>query len=131
MGRVGSRLAPVTGPAVGFLLLTPVALYITASLFKYAVGVPLLYDGLGFLADPRLLPWYHRASPVLFLVGPLAAACLNLAALIKLEAHREENRVVTTITFTPKAPHLAVALSSLVLLAILAGYLMAENLGSA
>jgi hypothetical protein len=130
MGLVRSRLAPLSGPAIGFLLLTPVALYVTASLFKYAVGVPLLYEGLGFLADPRRLPWYHRLSPVLFLIGPLAAACLNLATLIKLEARREDDRVVTTITFTPRTANIAVAVASLVLLAILAGYLMAENLGS-
>jgi hypothetical protein len=71
-----------------------------------------------------------RLSPVLFLIGPLAAACLNLATLIKLEARREDDRVVTTITFTPRAANIVVAVASLVLLAILAGYLMAENLGS-
>ena len=68
---------------------SPVALYVTASLVDCTVGVPLLLQGAGFLADPRRLPWYHRLSPVLFLVGPLAAACLNLATLVKLEARQE------------------------------------------
>jgi hypothetical protein len=116
---------------VGFLLLLPVALFVTASIFKYAVGIPVLYEGLGFLADPRQLPWYNRVSPILFLLGPLVAAALNLAALIKLDARREDDRVVTTITFTPRRLNVLVTVSSLVLLALLVGYLLAENLGPA
>jgi formate-dependent nitrite reductase membrane component NrfD len=131
MGGVRSRLRPLSGPAVGFLLLIPVALFITASIFKYAVGIPLLYEGLGFLADPRRLPWYNRVSPILFLVGPLVAAAVNLAAIIKLESRREDDRLVTTITFTPRRLNVAVAVVSLVLLALLVGYLLAENLGPA
>jgi hypothetical protein len=114
---------------VGFLLLIPVALFITASIFKYAVGIPLLYEGLGFLADPRQLPWYNRVSPILFLLGPLVAAAVNLAAVIKLDARREDDRVVATITFTPRRLNVVVAVISLVLLALLVGYLLAENLG--
>jgi formate-dependent nitrite reductase membrane component NrfD len=129
MGRVRSRLRPLSGPAVGFLLLIPVALFITASVFKYAVGIPLLYEGLGFLADPRQLPWYNRVSPILFLLGPLVAAAVNLAAIIKLDARREDDRVVTTITFTPRRLNVVVTVISLVLLALLVGYLLAENLG--
>jgi hypothetical protein len=130
MGQVRLRLAPLSGPAVGLLLLIPVVLFVLSSIFKYAVGVPLLHDGLGFLADPRRLWWYDRVSPVPFLLGPLAAACLTLAALIKLETRREQVRVVTTITFTPRPANVAVALISVVLFAILAGYPMAENLGA-
>jgi hypothetical protein len=116
---------------VGFLLLIPVALFITASIFKYAAGIPGLYEQLGFLADPSQLPWYHRLSPILFLLGPLAAAAVNLAAIIKLDARREDDRVVTTITFTPRRLNIVVAVISLVMLALLVGYLLAENLGSA
>jgi hypothetical protein len=131
MGRVGSRLRPLSSPAVGLLLLIPVALFITASVLKDAAGVPLFYEGLGFFADPRQLPWYNRLSPVLFLLGPLVAAAVNLAALIKFEAHRENDRVVTTITFTPRPLNLVVAVLSLFLLAVLAGYVLAEYLGPA
>jgi hypothetical protein len=129
MGRVRSRLRPLSSPAVGLLLLIPVALFISASVLKYAAGVTLFYEGFGFFADPRQLPWYNRLSPVLFLLGPMVAAAVNLASLIKLEARRESNRVVTTITFTPRPLNLVVAILSLVLLALLAGYVVAENLG--
>src|SRR3954454_14168412 len=128
MGRVGSRLRPLSSPAVGLLLLIPVALFITASVLKDAVGVAVFYEGLGFLADPRQLPWYNRLSPMLFLLGPIIAAAINLAALIKLEAHRENDRVVTTITFTPRPLNLIVAVLSLILLAVLDGYVLAEHL---
>jgi len=79
-----------------------VALFTTASLLKYAVGVPLLYDGLGFLAEPRQLPWYERVSPLLFLGGPLLAAALGLSAIVQLEIRREEDFVVTTVTLRPR-----------------------------
>jgi hypothetical protein len=129
MPQFRSRLRPVSGSALGLLLLVPAALFTTASLLKYAAGVPGLYDGLGFLAEPRQLPWYERASPFLFLGGPLLAALLSLGAIVRLEVRREENEVVTTITLRPRIFNLLVATLSLVLLAMLAGYAVAENLG--
>ena len=129
MPQLRSRLRPLSGSALGLLLLLPVALFTSASLLKYAAGVPVLYDGLGFLADPRQLPWYERASPFLFLGGPLAAAVLSLGAIVTLEVRRENDQVVTTVRLTPRVFNVAVAVMSLVLLAILAGYIVAENLG--
>jgi hypothetical protein len=129
MPQFRSRLRPLSGSALGLLFLIPVALFTTASLLKYAVGVPVLYDGLGFLAEPRQLPWYERASPFLFLGGPLLAAALSLGAIMQLEVRRDQDFVVTTVTLRPRLLNLAVATLSLVLLAILAGYAVAENLG--
>ena len=129
MPNIRSRLRPLSGSALGLLLLTPVALFTTASLLKYAAGVPVLYDGLGFFADPQQLPWYERLSPFLFLGGPLAAAVLSLGAIVTLEVHREDDQVVTTVRLTPRMFNVAVAIMSLILLAVLAGYIVAENLG--
>jgi hypothetical protein len=123
------HLRPLSGSALGLLLLIPVALFTAASLLKYAAGLPVLYDGLGFLADPSRLPWYQRASPFLFLGGPLGAAVLSLGAIIRLEVRREPDRVVTIVTLTPRLLNVAVAILSIVLLATLAGYIVAENLG--
>jgi hypothetical protein len=110
------------------LLLVPAALFTIASLLKYAAGIPLLYDGLGFLAEPRQLPWYERASPFLFLGGPLLATLLSLGAIVQLEIRREDDRVITTVTLRPRLLNLAVATLSLIILAILTGYAVAENL---
>jgi hypothetical protein len=129
MPQLRSRLRPLSGSALGLLLLIPVALFTSASLLKYAAGVPVLYDGLGFLAEPRQLPWYERVSPFLFLGGPLLAAALSLRAIVQLDVRREEGSVVTTVTLRPRLLNLTVAVLSLVLLAILAGYAVAENLG--
>lgn len=129
MPQLRSRLRPLSGSALGLLLLIPVALFTSASLLKYAAGVPVLYDGLGFLAEPRQLPWYERVSPFLFLGGPLLAAALSLSAIVQLDVRREEDSVVTTVTLRPRLLNLTVAVLSLVLLAILAGYAVAENLG--
>jgi hypothetical protein len=129
MPQLRSRLRPLSGSALGLLLLLPVALFTSASLLKYAAGFPVLYDGLGFFADPRQLLWYERASPFLFLGGPVAAAVLSLGAIVTLEVRRENDQVVTTVRLTPRVFNVAVAIMSLVLLAILAGYIVAENLG--
>jgi hypothetical protein len=129
MPQLRSRLRPLSGSALGLLLLIPVALFTSASLLKYAAGVPVLYDGLGFLAEPRQLPWYERVSPFLFLGGPLLAVALSLRAIVQLDVRREEGSVVTTVTLRPRLLNLTVAVLSLVLLAILAGYAVAENLG--
>src|SRR5215210_5858542 len=102
MPQVRSHLRPLSGSALGLLLLIPVALFISASLLKYAVGVSLLYDGLGFFAEPRQLPWYERVSPFLFLGGPLGAALLSLGAIVKLDVRREDAQVVTTVTLRPR-----------------------------
>lgn len=129
MPQLRSHLRPLSGSALGLLLLVPVALFTSASLLKYGIGVPALYDGLGFFADPQQLPWYERASPFLFLGGPLAAALLSLGAVAKLEMRRESDQLVTTVTLTPRILNLAVATLSVVLLAVLAGYAVAENIG--
>ena len=129
MPQFRSHLRPISGSALGLLLLIPVALFTTASLLKYAAGVPVLYDGLGFLAEPRQLQWYERASPFLFLGGPLLALALSLGSIVQVELRREQDFFVTTVTLRPRLLNLAVATLSLVLLAILAGYAVAENLG--
>jgi hypothetical protein len=129
MSQACSRLRLISWSALGLLLLVPAALFTLASLLKYAAGIPVLYDGLGFLAEPRQLPWYERASPFLFLGGPLLAALLSIGAIVQLEIRREEDQVITTVTLRPRLFNLAVATLSLVILAILAGYAVAANLG--
>jgi hypothetical protein len=129
MSQLRSRLRPLSDLALGLLLLTPVALFVGASLLKYAAGVSEPYEELGFLADPPQLSWYGRLSPFLFLGGPLAATLVSLSGIIELEIRRESGRVITTVTLTPRLLNVTVALLSIVLLAILAGYALAENLG--
>jgi hypothetical protein len=131
MPQLRSRLRPLSGPALGLVLLAPVVLFITASILKYAVGLSSLYNGLGFFADPQQLPWYDRISPVLFLGGPLLAAALSLGTIIRLDVRRETDRVVTVVTLTPRFLNLAVAVMSFIILAALIGYVMAESLGQA
>lgn len=94
-------------PTVGLVLLAPVALFIAASLLKYSFGLPSLYDGIGFLADPQRLPWYNRISPILFLGGPLPTAALSLGTIMKLDLRRDTGQVLT------------VGIASLVLLVVL------------
>jgi hypothetical protein len=129
MPHLSSRFRPLSRSAIGLLLLVPAALFTSASLLKYAAGFPVLYDGLGFLAEPRQLPWYERASPFLFLGGPLLAAMLSLGAIVRLEIRKEADEVITTVTLRPRFLNLAVATLSLIVLGVLAGYAVAENLG--
>jgi hypothetical protein len=122
-----SRLRRLAAPTLGLVFLGPLALFIAASVLKYAVGLPSLYDGLGFFADPQRLPWYDQISPVLFLGGPLAAIALSLGTILRLDLRRETGQVITTVTLTPRLFNLAVAIGGVALLAVLGCYLIAEN----
>ena len=123
-----SSLRPLAAPTLGLLLVAPVALFLAASLLKYALGFSSLYDGIGFLADPQRLPWYDQISPLVFLGGPLAAVGLSLGTILRLDIRREAGQVITTVRLTPRPLNLTVATASVALLVVLAGYLIAENL---
>lgn len=126
-----SRLRPLSAPTFGLLLLIPVSLFMAASLLKHVLGLSSLYDGLGFLADPMQVPWYNRISPVLFLGGPLAAAALSLWTIVRFEVRWDAGQLITTVIVTPRRWNLAVASASVLVLAVLAAYLIGENLGHA
>jgi hypothetical protein len=56
---------------------------------------------------------------------------LSLGTILHLDIRREAGQVITTVRLTPRPLNLTVATASVALLVVLAGYLIAENLGHA
>ncbi len=67
--------------AVGFALLFPPALFVTASVLRYVLGVGFLYDALADVFSTRV---FDRLSPALLLGGSLLALVLNVYAVADL-----------------------------------------------
>jgi hypothetical protein len=95
---------------IGLLLLVPATLLVSSSL-------------LGFNLPPAL---FH---PVLVMGGLLASMVLNALAVLRLQLEREPHGHLAALTLRigTKAFNLAVLGTSLMLLAIILGYLFVEN----
>ena len=127
--NTSKRYAYLTFGAIGFVLLLPALLFVSASVLKYELGVAFLYDNLGFLSNPQSLPLYNTISPALFLGGPLLAAALNIGAIMRLTTHKDGDFIVCTIKVKAELLNIAIAATSSLLLVTLIGYLIVENLG--
>jgi len=106
--------------ALGGLLILPALLFMTASVLKYELGVPFLYDGV----EPLL---GRLDSPVVLLGGLLSAAVINILAVVRLDCRREAERLVGTIAIETRGFNLIVLGISALLLGGLLGYLFLEN----
>ena len=127
--NTSKRYAYLACGAIGFVLLLPALLFVSASVLKYELGVAFLYDNLGFLSNPQSLPLYNTISPAVFLGGPLLAAALNIEAIMRLTTHKDSDSIVCTINVKAKLLNIAIAATSSLLLVTLIGYLIVENLG--
>ena len=127
--NTSKRYAYLACGAIGFVLLLPALLFVSASVLKYELGVAFLYDNLGFLSNPQSLPLYNTISPAVFLGGPLLAAALNIGAIMRLTTHKDSDSIVCTINVKAKLLNIAIAATSSLLLVTLIGYLIVENLG--
>ncbi len=94
---------PVASATIGLLLILPVLLFVSASVLKYELGVPLLYDALGFLASPPRLAFYDAISPFLFLGGPTLAVLLNLPTIVQVRIQREGGELTGSFRLRPRS----------------------------
>ena len=120
-------------PAViGAALTAPLFLFVTANLVHYGLGLrppldlTIWIDAL--LADPARKRIFELLSPGLFLGLPLVALALNTAAVARLRIDSARRALTAILTVRGRWANLAVAAASAGLLALLAGYLVAENL---
>ncbi len=127
--NTSKRYAYLTFGAIGFVLLLPALLFVSASVLKYELGVAFLYDKLGFFSNPQSLPLYNTISPALFLGGPLLAAALNIGAIVHLTIHKHGDSIIGTVNVKTRLLNIVIAATSSLLLVTLIGYLIVENLG--
>ncbi len=103
---------------VGFALLFTPALFVTASVLKYLVGVGFLYDALAGVFSTRA---FDRLSPAVLVGGSLLALALNVYAVADLS-------YVDRAGVKRRVANLFVIAVSALLLTVLLGYLFIENM---
>ena len=108
------------------LLVLPSALFAAASILKYWLHVPFLYDALGPFADPRGgLPDTMVTTVVLF--GPMVAAIVALWPIVRLRVGRSTGTIEASMSVRLAWANVLVATVAVGLLVLLFGYLAAEN----
>ncbi len=112
----------------GFVLLLAPLYFVSASLFKYGLGVGFLFDPLEFfLSEPGRRHVFNLASPGVFLGGLLLALALNGYSFVRFGVGREDGAIVGTMRLEIKPANVVVAVASLILIGTLVGYVFVEN----
>lgn|SRR5574341_1528677 len=119
-----SKPSPKALATVGFALLFTPALFVTASVLKYQLGVGFLYDALAGIFSSRA---FDRASPILLLGALVVALVLNVYAVADLSVRRESDAYAGRVRVARKVGNLVVIAGSALLLTLLLGYLVVEN----
>ena len=114
---------------IGLVLLLAPLYFVSASLLKYGLGVGLLFDPLeAFLSVSRRREVFNLVSPAVFLGGLLLAVAINAFAVLRFGFGREDGMVVGTVRLKVGVWNIAVIAVSALLLVVLVGYVLAENL---
>ena len=100
--------------------------FVSANILKYGLGVGLVADALGPFTDPSPGPVDALVSG-LVLLGPVAALAVALPRVMRLRFGHDKDAVEATVRLRLRWPLVAVAFSSLLMVAMLGGYLVLEN----
>ncbi len=120
-----SKPSPKALAAVGFALLFTPALFVTASILKYQLGLGFPYDPLAGIFSSRA---FDRASPALLLGGLVVALVLNVYAVADLSVRREPDAYTGRVRVARRVANLIVIAGSALVLTLLLGYLFVENI---
>ena len=114
---------------LSFVLVVPALYFVSANLFKYQLGVDVLYSPIAWLQDlPNGQQLFEIIfSPVVILGGIFVAAIINTFSVLRFAVRREEGEVISTITLKTRVWNLVVLGLAVGLSAILFAYLLAEN----
>ena len=116
-------VSPRTTLAAG-LALVPTLLFVTASVLKYEMGVPWVYDALAPIARPAP----DLVGDAVVLLGPVIALAVVALSAVRVSIHRTAGAVTGSLTVGMGWPVIAVGAASVGLLAAMGVYLVAENL---
>jgi len=107
------------------LLVLPSVLFVTANVLKNELGVGGSSTVLATLADPQDVG--NGVITAVVLVGPVLALAVILVPILRLRLGRSRDVVEVTVTIRVRWGNLAVAGAAGLMLAILGGYLLVEN----
>jgi ABC-type methionine transport system permease subunit len=115
-------------------LVLPAVAFVAANVLKYGFGVDAVSNALGRFAEPGEGA-FNIVVTALVLLFPVVALAIALLPIVRLRLGRSDGTVEAAVSLRLEWARLAVALVALTVLAVLAGYLAAENaacwLGSA
>jgi ABC-type methionine transport system permease subunit len=115
-------------------LVLPAVAFVAANVLKYGFGVDAVSNVLGRFAEPGEGA-FNIVVTALVLLFPVVALAIALLPIVRLRLGRSDGTVEAAVSLRLEWARLAVALVALTVLAVLAGYLAAENaacwLGSA
>lgn len=104
----------------------PAVAFVAANVLKYGLGVDAPSNVLGPFAEPgEGVP--NVVVTALVLVGPVVAVALTLAPIVRLRLGRSDGTVEAAVSLRLEWARVAIALVALAVLAVLAGYVVAEN----
>lgn len=112
--------------AAAAALVLPSVVFVSANILKYGLGVGFVADALGPFTDPSPGPVDALVSG-LVLLGPVAALAVALPRVMQLRFGHNGGAVEATVRLRLRWPLVVVATGSLVMLAMLGGYLVLEN----
>jgi hypothetical protein len=121
-------LHPVWSFWVGALLTVPAFYFLLASLLKYVLGMPLLFDAL----QPSFERW-GSAEPLgwninaIMIFGPLIAIGLNVFAVVHADFRKESDYLQVHIRFFRNWWNWAIVLLNAFVLGSFFLYALAEN----
>ena len=112
---------------VGLSLLAPSLLFLASAVLSHGLGAPSGLSGERTLAEWNQNGLFASLSPAVLLGGALLALAINAIAMLQIEATAESGALVGSARFSPQFSNAAVVLISLVVLATLLSYTLAEN----
>jgi hypothetical protein len=112
---------------IGFVLLASPLAFLTIAVQEHYLGITLFMPFMDWMSSPTM----NLISPIVFLGGLTAALALNIYALLGIHVRKEGGTFVSTIAMTPRTWNLAVVLLSGLVLTIMLGYAIVENIGHA
>lgn len=107
-------------------LVLPAVAFVAANVLKYAFDVDALSNALGTFAEPGEGPM-NIVVTALVILGPVIAAAIALVPIVRLRLGRSDGTVEAAVSLRLEWARVAIALVALAVLAVLAGYLAAEN----
>ena len=129
MGALVSWPSNSTMAVAGLALITFPLFFVAAMIMEYELGLPYLAGPTDyFTEDPDRFGMFNLISPFVLLGSLFAALATNLYPVFRLSFRREEDAVVTTMVVRLGIWNLAVVAISGLLLVVLLGYAVVENL---
>ena len=114
----------------GLLMAFPALYFILASIFKYSLGIPFLFDPLEILfSSPDILKIFNFISPLVFLLGLMGSFVINLFVMFSIRIWEENSTIKSDISFKPVLANLTLVLLSVCAVTIFFLYAFAENTG--